>query len=394
MKLNCIVYRYIFSELIPPFLVTIAFFTFIFLMTQILEITKLIVNYRIGLGSVMLMIAYSTPFFLQFIIPMSVMIAVLLTFLRLSNDNEIISLKAGGVSILRLLPPVILLCLIGWALNSFMAIYGMPKGKVALKELAVKAISSNLNIGIKERTFNDKFDGVIIYVNEIDLNNNELKDVFIEDQRTEGIISTVVAPRAQLYGDPENYSFHVRLYNGTINQVSPDDRSAYTIQFETYDLNLDVKKSMERARGGPKDEEEMSIAELRQYLKKSVEKDDQYYLTLMEFHKKFSYPVACLVLGILGLPLGIQSKSAKRSFGIGLGLFFYLFYYMMLTAGWVFGEAGMYPPVIGMWVPNVVTGGLAIFLLYRTTRERPVSLGVVFRLFQKIQMLILKKESS
>ncbi len=393
MKPNSIIYRYIFFELIPPFLVTLAFFTFVFLMTQLLEIINLIVNYRVSLGSVLLMIIYTTPFFLQFVIPMSIMMSVLLTFLRFSKDNEIITLKAGGVSIVGLLPPVLLFCLIGWGLTSFMAIYGLPKGRVALKELAIKVISSNLNIGIKERTFNDKFDGVILYVNKIDSKNKQLIDVFIEDQRTQGIVSTVVAPKARLYSDPDKFVFQLRLFNGTINQVNPEDRSAHTIQFETYDMSLAAKKPAEKAVGGRKDEEEMNLTELRQYIKEATQKDDQYYLTLMEFHKKFSYPITCFALGILGLPLGIQSKSAKKSFGIGLGLIFYLVYYIMLSAGWVFGEAGIYPPVIGMWLPNIVMGSLGLYLISRMARERNVNLDVVSLLFHKIQYRFFKKKT-
>ena len=393
MKLNSILNRYIFCELIPPFLVTLVFFTFVFLMTQLLDITNLIVNYYIDIGSIILLIFYSMPFFLQFVIPMSVMMAVLMTFLRLSTDNEIVSLKAGGVSILGLLPPVLMFCFVGWFLTGFMAIYAMPNGKMALKELAIKVVSSNVNIVLKERTFNDRFDGVILYVGKIDLKNNLLKNVFIEDQRVPGIVSTVVAPSASLYSDPEKLVLQLMLYNGTINQVNPDDRTAHTIQFETYHLTLDVNKPVDKVRAGPKDEEEMSLAELRQYIREDTKKDDQYYLTLMEYYKKFSYPIACFALGILGVPLGIQSKSAKRSFGIGLGLIFYLFYYILLSAGWVFGEAGVYPPIIGMWVPNIVTGGLGIYLLYRTAHDRPVNFYGVFSFLRKLGLRLLSKQT-
>ena len=116
----------------------------------------------------------------------------------------------------------------------------------------------------------------------------------------------------------------------------------------------------------------MSIPELLAYLEKARNKDDRYYLTLMEFHKKFSLPFSCLFLALLAVPLGIQSRHAKRSFGVGLGLIFFLFYYLMLSAGWVFGETGAYPPVIGMWVPNLVMGAIGFYLLIRNARERPV----------------------
>ena len=390
MKVNKIIYRYIFLELIPPFLVNLIFFTFIFLMTRILEITNLIVNYRISLFVVLLMLTYTMPFFLQFIIPMSVMMAVLVTFLRFSTDNEIVALKSGGVSLYGLLPPVLLFCLMGHLLTSFMSIYGLPNGRLALKVLAVKVIASNLDIGLKERTFNDRFDGVVLYVNKIDIKSKMLIDVFIEDGRNEEIVSTVVAPKARLFSDPERFRFHFKLFNGSINQVNLEHRSAHMIHFDTYDLTISPKKPLITSPGGLKDEEEMSIPELRRYVREATKKDDRYYLALMEFHKKFSTPMACFALGLLALPLGIQSKSAKRTFGIGLGLIFFLFYYILLSAGWVFGEAGVYPPMIGMWVPNIVMGSIGIFLLIRTANERTVKIAVLISVYLKLKSMFVR----
>ena len=108
MKLNSIIGRYVFQEMIPPFIINLVFFTFMFLMTRILEITDMFVNYGVNVWTVLKILGFTMPFFLQFIITMSVMMAVLLTFLKMSTDNEIIALKAGGVSLYRLLPPVFL----------------------------------------------------------------------------------------------------------------------------------------------------------------------------------------------------------------------------------------------------------------------------------------------
>ena len=127
----------------------------------------------------------------------------------------------------------------------------------------------------------------------------------------------------------------------------------------------------------------MSLFELRQYIKSAQKKDVQYYVTLIEFHKKFSIAFACFALGILAVPLGVQSRTAKRSFALIFGLIFFLLYYLMLSAGWVFGEAGVYPPLIGMWVPNIVMTGLGIFLLNRAAKERPVSIGYLTTILKR-----------
>lgn len=389
MKINTIIYRHLLKELLPPFFINMVFFSFVFLMTQILEITNMVVNYNMGLSRIGLMMLYNLPFFLEFVIPMSIMLSILLTFLRLSGDNEITALKAGGINLYQLLPSVMTFCLMGFLLTGFMAVYGLPWGRIAFKQLAIETAERHLDVAIKERTFNDAFKGVMLYVTHMDAKTRTLTDVFIEDQRNTNIISTVVAPKGNLIIDPEQHSVMLRLYRGTINQVDISNRSVNTVQFSTYDISLDTRQQRAGAGlHGPKDEEEMHLEELAAYLDETKIKDRQYYLTLMEYHKKFSLPFACFALGILAVPLGIQSKSSRRSFGIGLGLFFFLIYYILLSAGWVFGEAGAYPPIIGMWVPNIVMAGMGIWILIYTVNERPffeiiLKNGLLKRIFQK-----------
>ena len=384
MKINSIVNRYFFTEMIPPFTLNIVFFTFVFLMAKILDITKMIVNYKISISSVFMLLLYSIPHFLEFVIPLSIMMSILLTFLRLSADNEIVALKAGGFSIYRLLPPVMLFCLLGFLLTGFMSIYGVPWGRLSFKDLTLEVVSSNAKIGLKERTFNDSFKDVMLYMNKIDLKSKILINVFIEDKRNKNIVSTVVAPRGNIFNRPDRPSFHLRLYDGSINQVDINNQATHSIKFDTYDINLDLEKTISAAKGRSKDEKEMNLVELRQHIQTFSKKDVRYFTALIEFHKKFSIAFACFALGILAVPLGIQSHSAKRSFGLGLGLFFFLLYYLMLSAGWVFGETGVYPPVIGMWLPNVVMGGLGLFLLDRTAKERPVNIRYLPALIKRV----------
>ena len=101
----------------------------------------------------------------------------------------------------------------------------------------------------------------------------------------------------------------------------------------------------------------------------------------MEYHKKFSIPFGCLVLGLVAVPLGIQSKHAKRSFGMVLGLFSFLIYYVLISAGWICGESGMCHPVVAMWGPDLVIGVFGLYLLRSTAKERPMkALSVLPRL--------------
>lgn len=374
MKPFAIVNRYILLEMIPPFLVSLGFFTFIFLMKQILDITNLIVNYKVGLSSVALLMVFTMPYFLQYVIPMSVMMAVLLAFLRMSGDNEIVALKAGGVSVYRLIFPVLIFSIAGVFLTGFMTFYGLPKGRAAFKALLYEVATSNLDIGLKERTFNDSFTDVMLYVSKIDLKNKELKDILIEDKRTEGVKSTVVAPKGILYADPAGFVYYLRLFNGVIHQVEIKNLSSNSIRFNTYDIRLDFA-----TRGAPylnnqKHVKDLTLSELHRLVKNAKEKNERFYAAMIEYHKKFSMPFACLVMGLLAIPLGIQSRSAKRSFGFGLGLIFFLIYYMMLSVGTTFGKQGLYPAMAAMWVPNLVMGSTAAVLIVKTAREKQVDM--------------------
>jgi lipopolysaccharide export system permease protein len=117
----------------------------------------------------------------------------------------------------------------------------------------------------------------------------------------------------------------------------------------------------------------MTLSDLRTYLERVKLDKVEYFGALMQYYKKFSIPVACLAMGLLALPLGIQTRNSKKGFGIGLGLFFFLLYYILLSMGTAFGENGSYPPVIGMWMPNVIIGGFGIILLVRSAREKQLT---------------------
>jgi len=387
MKLNTITNRYILREMFIPFSINILVFTFLFLMTEMIEIANWIVNYKVSIWSVLAFIFYTLPWFLMFIIPMSVMLAVLLTFLRLSSDNEIVAIKSCGLSIYGLLPPVLIFALIGFLLTNFITLYGVPRAKASLEEMAVKVAASNADIGLKERTFNDTFKGVMLYVNRIDLKNQKLIDVFIEDNRQSDIVSTVIAPEGRLISEPKRFIYHLILSDGSIHQTNLKQRSATSIQFDTYTLSLDFKEEMGVVTHRKKHREEMSIAELRRFIDDSANEDEDYFKAKIVLHRRFSIPVACLALGLLAFPLGVQSQSTTRSFGLIACLFFFFLYYLLLTAGYSFGKSGVYPPAIGMWVPNVVMTGIGLYFLIQTGRDKSLK---VYLLAQRIQRFLAR----
>jgi len=388
-----IINRYIFRELLYPFAISLFFLTFVFLMTRIPEITNMVVNYNANISSVGLMVVYTLPLFLKYTIPMSVMISILLTFMRMSQENEIVALKGAGTSLYKLLPPVLIFCFLGVFLSTWLTVFGEPWGKLSFKKKSVDLARSSIDAALQERQFNSKLEDVMIYVAHVDLKTKALKDVFIENRKTKGIISISIAPSGKLIRLQDEQVYTIRLYNGVINQVDVDEGSVSSIHFENYDINIDLS-SMNKDNGKIlKELDERSLMDLIRFIRSGIQDKGQLNAALMEIHEKFSIPFACLSLGLLAFPLGIQSASLRRSSGFGLGISFFFLYYFLLAFGWSAGETGNYSPVLGMWLPNVIMGGLGIFFLVRNARENPVTISAAVKRAATTVLKRIKKKT-
>ncbi|MFW6284305.1 MAG: LptF/LptG family permease, partial [Desulfosalsimonas sp.] len=150
--------------------------------------------------------------------------------------------------------------------------------------------------------------------------------------------------------------------------------TANATNFTTYDIRLDIAGPGTDMGSGRKDEKEMQFSELRDYIKTAENRDKRYYSVLLELHRKFSIPFACISMGLLALPLGVTSVSARKSAGLGMGLLCFLLYYLLLSAGTVLGESGWFHPAFGLWAPNGIMGVLGLYMLIKTAKDEPVGL--------------------
>ncbi|MDJ0811894.1 MAG: LPS export ABC transporter permease LptF [Desulfobacterales bacterium] len=376
-----IVHRHIFRSIMTPLGVNLIFFIFIFLMGKMLKITKLIINYQVDAGVIGLLLFYSIPHFLVFVLPMSVMMAVLLAFMQMAADNEIMALKSAGISLYTMIPSALIIIVCGTLATLMMTVYGMPRSKLAIKHITYTALAAHANVGLKARTFNNRFENVTLYVNAVDTQTMRLKDVFIEDRRNPDMISTIVAPAGQLFRIPDRRVVRLRLFNGLINQIERADQAANTLHFATYDFEYNLKQVEKISRYKRMDEDEMSLAELDQHIRKVQSDSEDYNKALIEYHTKFSIPAACLALGLLAIPLGVEIRSSRKSAGMGMGLVIFVVYYVLMTAGRTFGEMGIIHPAVGLWGPNVLFGTAGLAMLVRSAKEKPLYWMDRLRLF-------------
>jgi lipopolysaccharide export system permease protein len=225
-------------------------------------------------------------------------------------------------------------------------------------------------MGLKDQEFINSFSNITLYIGELDKKTNALTGIFIEDHQTAGEAVTISAPTGNFIFDQATQIFRLTLLNGVINQVNPKDKTFQTIRFKRYEVNLDLQQPAARPDSQRKDEREMTFSELRDYLKNGDSGHKDYFSAQLEFHKKFSIPFACIVLGLLAVPLGMQVHNARKSSGIGLALICFLIYYFLLSAGEILCEKGTLTPATGMWMPNLVMAGLALYLLFITAHDR------------------------
>ncbi|UCF82788.1 MAG: LPS export ABC transporter permease LptF [Desulfobacteraceae bacterium] len=363
MKLT--LHTYIFNEIWPTFFASLFVFVFIVMTSQMLPLTQLILTQGVHAVQVMLMVLYSMPDFVVFALPAVSLMAVVLAFMRLSADSEIIALKSCGISLYQMLPTVVVLSIAGLLLTALISIYAVPWGNKSFKDLIFQIAESKADLGVKERIFSEPFDSVVFYVNSFSTQERLMKDVFVVDKRDQGVVNTIIAKEGRIFSHPEEKMITLHFMNGTIFMVGKELESARTIKFNTYDLNIGLNDIMAAVASRKKKPKEMSVSELMEGLKKSQKGEAKYYNMIIQLLEKFSIPLAVFLMGIIGVPLGAQMKARGRSSAIGVSLIVFLIYYMCFAGARSICETGTITPVIGVWIPDAFLLIICIFLFWR-----------------------------
>ncbi|MCK4534391.1 MAG: LptF/LptG family permease, partial [Syntrophobacterales bacterium] len=292
---------------------------------------------------------------------------------RLSRDNEIIVLKSSGLNLYQLTTPIAFASLCAFLMTATTGFFLVPYGNLATRDLLFDIAKQKASIGIKERVFNDDFAGLVLYTEEVPSHGDYMKGVFISDTRMLKEPTTIIAQRGYLISNPESMQVTLRLKNGSIHTTNKDLTAYKKIDFSSYDINLDLSASIGvKDSIVAKDSREMSLPELIRKsrthgLEKTVLKD-----LIIEIHKKFTIPFACIVFGIIGIPLGILKHRSGKSRGFVIGLIVIMIYYVIQLGGEALGETGMLPPAIGAWTANSILGIIGVYMLTMTAKEKPL----------------------
>ncbi len=364
-------YRYIINEIWPTFLTSLFVFIFIMVAARMLSITELIVTRGVRVTQVIGMVVYLLPDILTFALPAVTLMSVVVAFLRLSVDSEIIALKSSGISLYQMLPPVVAFSLLVFFLGLAISIFAAPWGNRAFKDLIFKIAESKADIGIKERVFCEPFDNLVLYVNNFSRRERVLKDVFVVDRRDKDVTNTIVAEEGRIIMRPDERIITIYFVKGTIFVVDKNLSAARTIKFNTYGLNIGLKDVMANLASRRKAPHELSIGRLIEQLKTVPKGEMRYNRMMRELLEKGSIPLAVLFMGIIGVALGAQIRARGRSAGIGVSLAVFSAYYICLMVMRSICSSGGLSPIIGVWIPDVFLIIPMIYFLRRASNERP-----------------------
>jgi lipopolysaccharide export system permease protein len=383
--MNTIIRRYIFKEIAFPFILILFVLTFVLLMGKILQIMDLMVNKGIHILDILHLIVLIMPYFMMFTIPIALLVAILIAMGRFSQDNEITALKASGVSLSQIYYPVLIASLLAFIFTIVIGYFLVPKSNFATKRLLFELASQNASIGIKEKVFNDDFKGLLLYADSIPADGESLRGVLISDSRILGEQNTILAKKAHLIADSKLMIVKLRLENGSIHTVSADLQNYRKVDFQSYDINLDLSSTLGTFTEENKTSTEMTMAELLDRMKKPGLKDADVRELAIEVHKKFSIPLSCILFALIALPLGIKSHRAVKSRGVAVGMIIVASYYLLRIGGEAMVETGRLTPVIGVWTPNLLFAVIGVYLFI--TSQKEISLGrLVYSCIRQIQL--------
>ncbi|MEZ5331312.1 MAG: LPS export ABC transporter permease LptF [Thermoanaerobaculia bacterium] len=371
--------RYVLAEIAGPLGLGFLIYTFIFLINLLFRLTRLVIQQDVPIADVGLLIFYSLPNIVVLTIPMALLFGILVAVGRLAADSELVALRASGVSLFSLWRPVALLSLLLALVNGVMTLWALPLGNHAFQHLNFRILTRGVTQQVEPRVFFEDWEGLIVYVFDRVPGDPRWHGVFVAEDlpRTQNQVTT--AEWGEVRFDEASDTLVLRLENALTHEVNFNDPGDYRVS--TYDeverpLQEGFMREREREIKVSKSLREQTLPEL---LERTEEPDllpEIRRLTWVEIHKKFSIPVACLVFGLLALPLGYNiQRGGGRSTGFALSVPVILVYWIMISNGEEAARVGKISPWMAMWLPNIALGGLGFFLLWRRNRDRSLLLG-------------------
>jgi len=346
------------------------------LIGRLLQLRELFLHQQVTILDIVSLFVFLSPFFLFMLIPVACLLSVFLVFLRMSNDRELVALRAGGVSLYQVLPAPLVFSCIAMFFALFIGLVGIGWGFDQFRATALELARSKTQMVLQPGIFHKDFPGLTIYAKNVDA-DNRLHQVFVEDRTRPDLTAVIVAPVGYVVTEPEEGRIFFALEHGRIYRVQQD--AITELRFETYLVRLDLDKLLSGVSIKDKRPREMSWAELRAWLTMpdAARYRSEAFLRKIsvEMHKRWVVPAWCIVLGMIAIPLALAFEGLKRQYALILVMGFFFVFYGMFTTGITIAELGFFPPFFPLWGQMLLFGIAAAMGIYFTARERGPHIG-------------------
>jgi LPS export ABC transporter permease LptG/LPS export ABC transporter permease LptF len=368
--------RYTLREILPPFMLALLIFTFMLMMGPIDRVAQQLLAKGVSASVILRMLILLVPQALAITIPMALLLGMLVAFGRLSGDSEWVAMQACGVTLLRMLRPVMILALLSWAATQWVLVDSVPRSNQAFRELEYGVVAARVESEIKPRIFFEDFPNLVLYTRDTTPDGHGWADVFVADTSKPGPPQVSVARSGRMLLDRAGHKVQMVLQDRVTYQMGTD--ASGRAEFEESPsriliTDLDPEKVFRQA-SPLKGEPEKTVGELRETiaeLKKAGLPTEraEYYI-----HLKFSIPVACFVFALMGLGLGVSTSRGGKLAAFALGSAVIFAYYIVMYQARSLSLGGRFPAWLAAWLPNILLGPIGAVVLYRRARSSGTSI--------------------
>jgi lipopolysaccharide export system permease protein len=352
--------KYIITELMWPFIFGVCAFSSMFIGGGTMyRIAQYISKFGASTIVVAKLFIYSLPGVVVLTFPMSMLLATLLCYGRLSSSSELIAMRAAGVSFYRLTAPVLITAF-------FISTFAVAFNETVVPA-ATEAYNNTVNTEIKGNTrpksqehlviLEKSKDGIgrLTYARRYDETSAVMQQVTVQEFENNRPVRIETADTAVRYDQGMN------LENGTIQDIISLD-SIRTMFFQQQYLPAESKTATVAEQ---KRSDEMTIRELKRAAAVLADGERKKNIYLVELHKRAAIPAACVFFALIGAPLALSSPRASSASGLGYSIIIIFLYYIVMTIGTAMGQNGVLPAMFAAWLPNIATLVPGLYLLRR-----------------------------
>jgi len=355
--------RYILGEILSHTFIGCALFTFILFMPNLPHILEVVVRNSSTLTDVLEVFLFTLPNLLKVTIPMSVLVGVLLGLSRMASDSEIIAMRASGLGIGYFVRVSAIVAVGGTLLGLANTLYLAPRSNQAILKMEQSLESSQASYEIQPRVFYEDFKNFVLYVQNVHsgAGPSNWDQVFMADvsDPANPIITTAATATVVNDGSQE---LMMRLREGARHETVPGEPTQYNIStFVTTDMPLALSQTSDVHLG--RMDTAIYALPLPALLDRIHGPDSQRFL--VELHNRFAFPAACIVLMLVGVPLGAVSRRGGRSSGWVFTILLVFVYYFLSSTGIALGRQGKLPVFLAVWSANILFAAAGSLLLWQ-----------------------------